>query len=829
MREVKPTQKPVPSSDIKDLFFNSGLLDIWATSLERKYIDRFGNCHLTAAGMEWLFKELVETFKVDMNTAIVAAGYITIDSFQQGADLPNNELTQRNHILRDETTGEYYRWDGDLPKQVPAGSNPQSTGGIGKGAWVSVGDASLRSDLKNGDGSLIGVGNGTLKDAVQFVTPEMFGAVPWESDDIKSTDFVDSYQNLQDMFDSGYPVLLTKKYVTSKPLLIEKGIRIDGNGSNRCGIYKSTNTSSGMGEFLSPSGSGIISYDVDAVLIIKKPTQGFVGCLNWNGFRVSKCGDAYKENNHEYEGVGIFAPYISESNWTDVVSFGFKTPIYTVNVWLTSLTKVQAHGHEGFVFGGRGNEPDAGGTTLNLNNCWSTATGVGMYSYNFNNIWQVSANAIAAEYVGDHNHPSDGVINSNNSYVLVNGIDIEKAHVKSFIKSRLSVVDVSGINTHECYAKYADAKTYLINNRYSKLSLRNGNCVFFRDTTDASVNSNFANIVGHVSNFTVNNCTFVPYVNVVKTKDYIPTDNDFIIFCEDGGTIDVTMIPDTTQNQKQRTSSVVNRFMEPIQTKSHEEYVDANKLRTLDYTYNFVGKDAVNKGANGDSYIINMTNGNDTPIRNNSVQVEFNTQATKVMFRGARWGEEFGGWREFYTTVNTTKDSNGNLKVASPIVKVFADRIETNDESEGVTMQKLGTGHYLIKGVVGFNSDGAWGINNGFVIPQDHNGKNMVLIDYKVRPDGDIEVFVFHQQNADMPERFQNKRIKYIDKDGNPVYYENYEPCDVPESRWIDMRVEMPVNSIYNLKQAEAERLAKEEAKRAAGEEEAEKSEEKSL
>ncbi len=156
-QNVKPTQKPVPSSDIKDLFFNSGLLDIWATSLERKYIDRFGNCHLTAAGMEWLFKELVEKFKVDMNTAIVAAGYITVDSFQQGADLPNNELTQRNHILRDETTGEYYRWDGDLPKQVLAGSTPESTGGIGKGAWVSVGDASLRSELASDGDALIGV------------------------------------------------------------------------------------------------------------------------------------------------------------------------------------------------------------------------------------------------------------------------------------------------------------------------------------------------------------------------------------------------------------------------------------------------------------------------------------------------------------------------------------------------------------------------------------------------------------------------------------------------------------------------------------------------
>ncbi|WP_369427483.1 hypothetical protein [Providencia sp. PROV236] len=177
-----------------------------------------------------------------------------------------------------------------------------------------------------------------------------------------------------------------------------------------------------------------------------------------------------------------------------------------------------------------------------------------------------------------------------------------------------------------------------------------------------------------------------------------------------------------------------------------------------------------------------------------------------------------------YSSANTTKDSNGNLKAASPIVKVFADHIELNEESEGVEMEHLGVGHYLIKGVVGFNADGAWGINNGFVIPQDHNGKNMVLIDYNVKQDGDIELFVFHQQNAEMPERFQNKRIKHFDEEGVPVYFENYEPCDVPESRWIDMRVEMPPNSIYNLKQAEAERLAKEAAEKQA-EEEAKKAE----
>ncbi|QXX84216.1 hypothetical protein J6836_07540 [Providencia sp. R33] len=193
-----------------------------------------------------------------------------------------------------------------------------------------------------------------------------------------------------------------------------------------------------------------------------------------------------------------------------------------------------------------------------------------------------------------------------------------------------------------------------------------------------------------------------------------------------------------------------------------------------------------------------------------------NTNITyEKYFDGTSWSN----WATSYSTANTTKDANGNLKAASPIVKLFADDIELNDESEGVEMEHLGVGHYLIKGVVGFNADGAWGINNGFVIPQDHNGKNMVLIDYEVRPDGDIEVFVFHQQNADMPERFQNKRIKHFDEEGVPVYFENYEACDVPESRWIDMRVEMPPNSLYNQKQAEAERLAKIEAERLAQEE----------
>ena len=76
--------------------------------------------------------------------AISQAGYITLKSFQLGAPLPNNELTLPNQVLQDETDGEYYRWDGSFPKAVAAGSTPATTGGVGLGAWVSVGDASAR-------------------------------------------------------------------------------------------------------------------------------------------------------------------------------------------------------------------------------------------------------------------------------------------------------------------------------------------------------------------------------------------------------------------------------------------------------------------------------------------------------------------------------------------------------------------------------------------------------------------------------------------------------------------------------------------------------------
>ncbi|WGM02457.1 hypothetical protein [Arsenophonus nasoniae] len=150
-------------------------------------------------------------------------------------------------------------------------------------------------------------------------------------------------------------------------------------------------------------------------------------------------------------------------------------------------------------------------------------------------------------------------------------------------------------------------------------------------------------------------------------------------------------------------------------------------------------------------------------------------------------------------------DSNGYFKKSSPIVKIQPDgSFETNDESEGVNVQRTEVGKYFISGVMGYNADGGWGINNGVSVPKNSNGLELIYIKDKVLSDGNIEIQTFHRQHSHLPEEFQNLRVKEI-IDGKPTYYIDGEPCDIPPSTWLDVRVEMPVDSIWNQQQAQKE------------------------
>ncbi|EOX3278248.1 GDSL-type esterase/lipase family protein [Escherichia coli] len=134
---TQPTNLPVPSESPRDLKFNAGKIDEFVTAEQHVYIDRFGDEHRTIAGITY-----------DANQAILNYGYITKDSFEDGST-----LSLANECLRWKSNGEYYRWDGIFPKVVPPGSTPESTGGVGEGKWLSVGDASLRETLKSDEGA----------------------------------------------------------------------------------------------------------------------------------------------------------------------------------------------------------------------------------------------------------------------------------------------------------------------------------------------------------------------------------------------------------------------------------------------------------------------------------------------------------------------------------------------------------------------------------------------------------------------------------------------------------------------------------------------------
>lgn len=157
----------------------------------------------------------------------------------------------------------------------------------------------------------------------------------------------------------------------------------------------------------------------------------------------------------------------------------------------------------------------------------------------------------------------------------------------------------------------------------------------------------------------------------------------------------------------------------------------------------------------------------------------------------------WSSWMQAYTTGNTTRASDGTLKAASPIVKIFHDgTYETNAESEGVTVTRLEVGIYLINECEGLNSDAAWGgWDGGFDIPTDRNKQPLIWLDYEVNADGSVLVKTYHRTHPDAP-AFARNELEGVG-DGDPV--------DIPRDQFLSVRVEMPADSLYNQKISAAE------------------------
>lgn len=142
-------------------------------------------------------------------------------------------------------------------------------------------------------------------------------------------------------------------------------------------------------------------------------------------------------------------------------------------------------------------------------------------------------------------------------------------------------------------------------------------------------------------------------------------------------------------------------------------------------------------------------------------------------------------------TRNTIVDSNGFIKQASPVIKIFSDgAYETNAESEGCSVTRLAIGEYIIDGCMGLNSDGVWGgIDGGFEIPSDRNKQPLIWLDYDVNSDGSVLVKTYHRTHPSAPAFARNDRVGLADGD----------PVDIPADQFVSVRVEMAKNSSKNV------------------------------
>ncbi|NYA45716.1 prophage tail fiber N-terminal domain-containing protein [Serratia fonticola] len=161
----------------------------------------------------------------------------------------------------------------------------------------------------------------------------------------------------------------------------------------------------------------------------------------------------------------------------------------------------------------------------------------------------------------------------------------------------------------------------------------------------------------------------------------------------------------------------------------------------------------------------------------------------------------WGPWATLWHTANTTVDANGFIKKASPIVKLFGTgESELNNESQGITSERISEGVYRVSGVLGFNADGAWGgAGNGIEIPVDDNKRPLIWVESKVLPDGDIEIRTYHRTYDTGPYSTRNIEAMdsgEVDKKKRPIFVEMPDgtPIDIPEGRFIDLRVEMPAS-----------------------------------
>lgn len=315
-----PTSNSIPSEAPQDLKFNAGKIDEFVTSMGWTYTDRLGVKRYTIEGINYLAQQAMNSF-----------GYVTLTgvTFTTGATVANP-----NEVLFNPADNSYYKWTGTFAsggKVVPANSTPASSGGVGAGKWLNVGDSSLRSqlaatggvDLVNGAAKQTDVDALTLK-TNKYTTPESFSSL------VVSGDWTAA---INAAFATGLPVMGSGTYNVS-------GI-INTLGQSILGTFTINTSRYSLGSItaktIRPDSESLrmlyleSAYDLSELLFIKN--LGF-NTINHYG---------YFANNGSIDAGGTFTKLLNNAQTAGLqVNIGTENPEATANL-ATFINSVKNH------------------------------------------------------------------------------------------------------------------------------------------------------------------------------------------------------------------------------------------------------------------------------------------------------------------------------------------------------------------------------------------------------------------------------------------------------------------------------------------------------
>ncbi len=185
-------------------------------------------------------------------------------------------------------------------------------------------------------------------------------------------------------------------------------------------------------------------------------------------------------------------------------------------------------------------------------------------------------------------------------------------------------------------------------------------------------------------------------------------------------------------------------------------------------------------------------------VRTSGRQSQLQVSIAGVLATRVKDVDTWRAWAPVWSTVNTTKASDGTLKAASPVARIVSSREEnertdvdeegftwcgcgtSNAEAEGINISRLDTGVYVLTGSAGLASEG-WQL----LPPMDPGGMGELgIVEAEQTGSGGLTIRLF--------------RRKYmLTKNGEMVKTKG-EPMDVPANSWIDVRLDMPADSLFN-------------------------------